>query len=137
MFRYSRFRWSKLKKLGSSVINEIKTFSSRSLPLTGDRTGKLTLGHMLRSNHYWPVIKIDPIVQLVGFVRALQACEYSLDRLNEIHDKKNRAKLKNNTSESLRLHECLCQKSSYRYIGAMKWVLDGISLNDSREQVDG
>src|SRR5690606_19904162 len=75
------------QEVGSSFINQLKnifiTFTSALLVIEGS----ITLGMMLSIQYIIGQLN-SPIEQLVGFIQATQDAKISLERLGEIHDKK-------------------------------------------------
>lgn len=125
------------QEVGSSVINELKniliTFTSALLVIEGN----LTLGMMLALQYIIGQLN-SPIAELVGFIRAYQDASISLERLNEIHDKKeedeeyenNRIIRNINPDEELSI-----KNLSFRYKGADENVLNGINLSVHSQKV--
>lgn len=114
--------------VGSSFINEAKniliTFTSALLVIEGS----ITLGMMLSIQYIIGQLN-GPIGQLVGFIRAVQDAKISLERLGEIHDKKDeedkekRLILKVDPDHDLEVNNLF-----YRYIGNDENVLKGLNL---------
>nr|WP_157366604.1 peptidase domain-containing ABC transporter [Aquimarina agarilytica] len=116
------------QSVGSSFINEFKniliTVFSAKLVIDGN----ITLGMMLAIAYIVGQLN-SPIAQLINFVRELQDAQISLDRLAEIHNKKDEEQqiaqqiqsIPDNLSFEL-------TKVSFRYIGTENKVLDQLTL---------
>lgn len=116
------------QNVGSSFINELKniliTFLSAKLVIDGE----ITLGMMLAISYIVGQLN-SPISQLINFIREVQDAKISLDRLAEIHDKKNEEQQYNEKITEVPLDVGIeLSKVSFRYIGSGRLVLKDLDL---------
>jgi ATP-binding cassette subfamily B protein len=76
------------QEAGSLFINEIKNMVITVIAATSVIHGDMTLGMMLAVQYIIGQLNV-PIEQLMNFVYSLQDVRISLERINEIHEKKN------------------------------------------------
>lgn len=114
--------------VGSSFINEAKnifiTFTSAILVIEGS----ITLGMMLSIQYIIGQLN-GPITQLVEFIRAAQDAKISLERLGEIHDKKDEENKEKQLITNINTNQdIVLNKISFRYLGSDENVLKELSL---------
>ncbi len=114
--------------VGSSIINELKniiiTFTSALLVIDGN----ITLGMMLSIQYIIGQLN-SPIGQMVGFIRSYQDAKISMDRLAEIHDKKNEEESNQHLSNNVKPNQKLIlQKVHFRYLGNDTNVINGLDI---------
>jgi ATP-binding cassette, subfamily B, bacterial len=114
---------------GSNLINELKnifiTFLSAKLVIDG----QITIGMMLSISYIIGQLN-SPIMQLVGFTQSLQDAKLSLERLSEIHIKKNEESTVNETNSEIEPDASITlNKVSFQYTGMIgDMVLDDLYL---------
>lgn len=86
--RLKRLKLQQKQEAGSVFINEIKNIFITLLTATAVINNEMTLGGMLAVQFVIGQLN-GPINQLVGLIYSLQDVKISLDRINEIHNKKN------------------------------------------------
>lgn len=116
------------QEAGSIFINELKNIVITVLAASSVINGNLTLGMMLAIQYIIGQLN-SPVEQLIGFIYSWQDVSISLDRMNEIHTRKNEEnenRTMNNLPEERSLKiENLC----FKYDGASTdYVLDNINL---------
>ncbi len=114
--------------VGSSFINEIKniaiTFTSAIFVIEG----QITLGMMLSIQYIIGQLNA-PISQMVDFIRTAQDAKISLERLGEIHDKKDEElKEKQLITDFPANQDIVLSDIYYRYLGNDEHVINGLSL---------
>ncbi len=114
--------------VGSSFINEIKniaiTFTSAIFVIEG----QITLGMMLSIQYIIGQLN-TPISQMVDFIRTAQDAKISLERLGEIHDKKDEEiKEKQLITDFPANQDIVLNDIHYRYLGNDEHVINGLSL---------
>ncbi len=116
------------QNVGSQFINEVKnifiTFLAAKLVIDGE----ITLGMMLAISYIVGQLN-SPIAQLINFVREVQDAKISLERLSEIHNKKDE---EGSTADRLKdfSNDLDFQLSnvSFRYIGSEQIILRNLDL---------
>jgi len=73
---------------GGVLINEVKNIVITFLAASSVVNGEMTLGMMLAVSYILGQLN-GPIEQMVGFLRSTQDAKISLERLGEIHEKRN------------------------------------------------
>lgn len=116
------------QEAGSIFINELKNIVITVLAASSVINGNLTLGMMLAIQYIIGQLN-SPVEQLIGFIYSWQDVSISLDRMNEIHTRKNEEdenRSMNNLPEERSFKiENLC----FKYDGASPdYVLDNINL---------
>ncbi|HHG83731.1 MAG TPA: peptidase domain-containing ABC transporter, partial [Bacteroidetes bacterium] len=114
--------------VGGRFINEGKnifiTFLAASLVISGD----LSLGMMLSISYIIGELN-GPISQLVSFIHSIQDTKISLERLGEIHNKKDEEPSDEEKITEVNFSQDLTLKDlSYRYRGEPEPVLKGLDL---------
>ncbi|WP_025742650.1 peptidase domain-containing ABC transporter [Aquimarina pacifica] len=114
--------------IGSSSINQFKniliTFTAASLVLSGD----ITLGMMLSIQYIIGQLN-GPIAQLLEFIQDTQDAKISLERLKEIHDKKNEENTEEAKVFDIPTNEDIkVENLTLRYVGAADPVIEDMDL---------
>jgi ATP-binding cassette subfamily B protein len=117
------------QSVGSSFINELKniliTVFSAKLVIDGE----ITLGMMLAISYIVGQLN-SPVSQLISFIKEVQDAKISLERLSEIHNKKEEEnkgdKKVYSISDDLDLN---IDDISFRYRGSDKNVLENLNLS--------
>ncbi len=116
------------QSVGSNFINELKNILITVLAAILVIDGKITLGMMLAISYIVGQLNA-PITQLIQFLRELQDAKISLERIAEIHDKKDEdAHHTDKINEVDENQDILLENVSYRYTGSEAEVLKGLSL---------
>ena len=116
------------QSVGSGFINELKNIFVTILAAKLVIDGELTLGMMLAISYIVGQLN-SPVILIINFIKEAQDAKISMERLSEIHNKKNEestgeykiAKLEKNSN--IRLN-----KVSFRYNGSNKLVLKDLNL---------
>ncbi|RVT75311.1 peptidase domain-containing ABC transporter [Flavobacterium sufflavum] len=117
------------QEVGSSFINQLKnifiTFTSALLVIEGS----ITLGMMLSIQYIIGQLN-SPIEQLVGFIQATQDAKISLERLGEIHDKKDEENEEKQLLSNIKPNQNIDIKDiTFRYLGNDENVIKGLSIH--------
>lgn len=109
---------------GANLINELKnifiTFTSATLVLNGE----ITLGMMLAIQYILGQLN-SPLIQLMEFLRSFQDAKISLERLMEIHNKKEES---SSSQNELSLSSISLNSLNFRYKSTPSEVLQDISF---------
>lgn len=121
--------------VGASFINEIKniliTFISAFLVIKGE----ITLGMMLSIQYIIGQLN-SPIAQLVGFVQDVQDAKISLERLGEIHNKKDEENIDGQLISSIpKGNDIILNKVSYSYPGRDEKVIKKLNLKIPNQKI--
>ncbi len=116
------------QSVGSSFINQMQnifiTFTSALLVIEGS----LTLGMMLSIQYIIGQLNA-PIGQLVGFIQATQDAKISLERLGEVHDKKDEESKDKHLITNIKPNQKLEIKDiTFRYLGSDEDVIKGLNI---------
>ncbi|RIV68278.1 peptidase domain-containing ABC transporter [Flagellimonas aequoris] len=114
--------------VGSSFINELKnifiTFTSAVLVIEGN----ITLGMMLSIQYIIGQLN-SPIGQMVSFVRSYQDAKISMERLSEIHDKKDEEASEIQMIKDVKPAQDISLKNiSFRYLGSEENVISDLDM---------
>lgn len=114
--------------VGSSIINELKniviTFTSAVLVIEGN----ITLGMMLSIQYIIGQLNA-PISQMVGFMRSYQDAKISMERLGEIHGKKDEEDREKQLANKIKPNMDIGLKNvSYKYLGSDENVIRELNL---------
>ncbi|WP_082422510.1 peptidase domain-containing ABC transporter [Aquimarina longa] len=117
-----------MQTIGSSSINQFKniliTFTAASLVISGE----ITLGMMLSIQYIIGQLN-GPIAQLLEFIQDTQDAKISLERLKEIHDKKDEENIEEAKIYEIPANENIeVENLTFRYIGAADPVIEDMSL---------
>ena len=117
------------QRVGSNFINEFKNLLITVLAAKGVIDGTMTLGMMLATTYIIGQLNA-PITQLIQFLRDLQDARISLNRLSEIHERKDEEE----PIDQQRLLELPSQINmelrdvTFRYTGTSDPVIKGLTL---------
>lgn len=115
------------QEVGGICINELKNILTTVLAATAVIHGEMTLGMMLAVQYIIGQLN-SPVEQLVGFVYQWQDVGIALERMNEIHTRKNEEN-ENRTVSCIADNDIAIEDLCFKYDGALpSYVLDGISL---------
>lgn len=116
------------QSIGGGFINQAKeiliTFICAKLVLKGD----LTLGMMLSVQYIVGQLN-TPLFLLIDFLRQLQDAKISLERLNEIHNKKNEKSTKYQYIDEIPKEDIIIKNLSFRYTGADNFIFENLNLS--------
>ena len=115
------------QEAGGVCINELKNILTTVLAAAAVIHGEMTLGMMLAVQYIIGQLN-SPVEQLVGFVYQWQDVGIALERMNEIHTRKNEEN-ENRTVSTIASNDIAIENLCFKYDGALPhYVLDGISL---------
>ncbi|MBL4663589.1 MAG: ATP-binding cassette domain-containing protein, partial [Flavobacteriaceae bacterium] len=116
------------QSVGSSLINELKNIFITIISATLVVKGDITLGMMLAISYIVGQLNA-PISQFISFIRELQDARISLERLGEIHNKKDEQEIDAQSIRTINPSEDIYLKNvDFRYIGGFENVLKNLSL---------
>ncbi len=116
------------QNVGSGFINELKNILITILSALLVIEGEITLGMMLAISYIVGQLN-SPIAQLIEFIREVQDARISLDRLAEIHNKKDEEQLDvEKTNEIPHNSDLDIKNISFRYTGSSEPVLKNLDL---------
>jgi ATP-binding cassette subfamily B protein len=116
------------QSVGSSLINELKNILITVFSATLVIDGSITLGMMLAISYIIGQLN-SPIQQFISFTRELQDARISLERLGEIHNKKDEDSIDSNTTLRVQSDKDITlNKVDFRYTGAFNLVLTDVNL---------
>lgn len=114
--------------VGSSLINELKNIVITIIAAKLVIEGHITLGMMLAISYIVGQLNA-PIQQFIGFVRQLQDAKISLERLGEIHNKKDEDEIDAQNIIDIDTDEDIYIKDvDFRYTGSPDLVLKNLNL---------
>lgn len=115
------------QSVGSSLINELKNIIITILSAKLVIEGELTLGMMLAISYIVGQLN-SPIQQFITFIRQLQDASISLERLGEIHNKKEEDELINSSIIPSSDFDFRIKNVDFRYYGTQDLVLKDLNL---------
>jgi len=116
------------QSVGSSLINELKNIFITIISATLVVTGDITLGMMLAISYIVGQLNA-PISQFINFIRELQDARISLERLGEIHNKKDEEEIDAESIRTINPEKAIyLKKVAFRYTGGFENVLIDLSL---------
>lgn len=116
------------QSVGSNFINEVKNIFISILSAKLVIDGNITLGMMLAISYIVGQLN-SPIAQLINFIRELQDAKISLERLSEIHNKKDEEGLGDEKITDIpKEADIKLEKVSFRYVGSSVEVLKDLDL---------
>ena len=122
------------QEVGGICINELKNILTTVLAAAAVIHGEMTLGMMLAVQYIIGQLN-SPVEQLVGFVYQWQDVGIALERMNEIHTRKNEEN-ENRTVSEIADNDINIENLRFKYDGAMpNYVLDGINLKIQQGKV--
>lgn len=123
------------QQAGGVFFNETKNILISFIAATAVINGDMTLGMMLAVQYIIGQLK-NPVEQLISFMHATQDAKISLERLGEIHDKKdeedpNEEKISHIAEKTIRI-----QDLSYQYDGPHSpFALKNVSMEIPHEKI--
>ncbi|MDV2446488.1 ABC transporter ATP-binding protein [Elizabethkingia anophelis] len=116
------------QSIGGGFINQMKdlfiSFMSAKLVVEGS----ITLGMMMSIQYIIGQLN-GPIAQVVGFIKQLQDASISLERLNEIHEKKEEELEDEHYVEHLPKDNIEISNLSFRYAGTNQYIFENLNLS--------
>jgi len=125
----SSLRLSQYEESGSTIINQGKNILITVIAATAVIKGDMTLGMMLAVQYIIGQLNA-PIEQLIDFIHHFQEAKISLDRINEIHERKDETELTLQQKPKLNDKIIYIDNLSFRYEGPHSpKALDNIKLS--------
>lgn len=119
---------SQLQGIGSKFIDQLKNIGISCLSALLVIKGEISLGMMLSIQYIIGQLN-SPLTQIVGFIQALQDAQISLERLQEIHGKKDEEPLDEPKINDIDFNNDIkVANLSFRYPGAEGFVLKNLTL---------
>lgn len=116
------------QQVGSGLINESKNILITGVAALLVINGELTLGMMLAITYIVGQLN-SPILLLINFVREVQDARISLERLSEIHARKDEVALDAGKRQHLDTPgDLVLEKVNFRYTGSPKMILRDLDL---------
>lgn len=122
-----RLSLSQYQDVGSGFINEFKNIIITAIAAKLVIEGDITLGMLLAISYIVGQLNL-PIAELVVFIRDAQDAKISLQRLSEIHNKKNEEVFGMLATEIAKNSDFYLQDVSFRYSGSDEIVLEKLNL---------
>ena len=117
------------QEAGSIFINELKNIFITILSASAVINGEMTLGSMLAIQYIIGQLN-SPIDQFMNFIYAAQDVGISLDRINEIHHRKNEEDDHRNTKDFGSVKSIEIKDLCFKYdIHSLSYTLNKINLN--------
>ncbi len=117
------------QEAGSIFINEVKNIIITVLAATAVINGQMTLGAMLAVQYMIGQLN-SPVEQFMSFIYSLQDVKISLERINEIHERRNEETTANQSKSFSSEKSIYIDNIDFKYDPhALKKTLDGISFN--------
>lgn len=118
------------QSIGSSFINELKNIVITFLSATAVVNGNITLGMMLSIQYIVGQLN-SPLSSFIGFIQVWQDAKLSLERLMQVHTKKDEDETRDNKIKELpKKKDILIKNLSFRYGGkSTPFVLKNISCS--------
>ncbi|MFI0428448.1 peptidase domain-containing ABC transporter [Mariniflexile sp. HMF6888] len=116
------------QSIGSGFINELKNIFITFLSATAVVNGDITLGMMLSIQYIVGQLNL-PLSNFIGFIQVWQDAKISIERLLQVHTKKDEDELKDNKVKELpKKKDIIIKDLSFRYGGKSKpFVLKNIN----------
>lgn len=116
------------QSIGSGVINELKNIFITFLSATAVVNGDITLGMMLSVQYIVGQLN-SPLSSFIGFIQVWQDAKISLERLMQVHTKKDEDELKDHKLKELpKKKDIIIKDLSFRYGGkSTPFVLKNIN----------
>ena len=116
------------QSVGSGFINELKNILITVLSAKLVIEGEITLGMLLAISYIVGQLN-SPISQLINFVREVQDAKISLERLSEVHNKKDEERHDGQSITEIPKNLNISLSGvSFRYIGSDQMVLKDLDL---------
>ena len=123
------------QEAGSILINELKNILITVIAATAVINGNLTLGMMLGVQYIIGQLN-SPVEQIMNFIYSWQDVSISLDRMNEIHIRKNEENENRTETELPADRSIYIRNLSFKYDGASTdYILDNINLHIAQGKV--
>ncbi|MDC9721218.1 MAG: peptidase domain-containing ABC transporter [Urechidicola sp.] len=124
----SSLKLAQYQSIGSTSINELKNITITFLSATAVVRGDITLGMMLSIQYIVGQLNL-PLSNFIGFIQVWQDAKISLERLWQVHSKKDEDELKDNKVKELPTEKSIILKDlSFRYGGkSTPFVLKNIN----------
>ena len=123
------------QEAGSILINELKNILITVIAATAVINGNLTLGMMLAVQYIIGQLN-SPVEQIMNFIYSWQDVSISLDRMNEIHIRKNEENENRTETELPADRSIYIRNLSFKYDGASTdYILDNINLHIAQGKV--
>ena len=117
------------QEAGSILINELKNILITVIAATAVINGNLTLGMMLAVQYIIGQLN-SPVEQIMNFIYSWQDVSISLDRMNEIHIRKNEENENRTETELPADRSIYIRNLSFKYDRASTdYILDNINLH--------
>lgn len=114
--------------IGAGLINECKNILIIFLSAKLVVDGQITLGMMLSISYITGQLN-GPLQQLLGFIYSVQDARISLERLSEIHNRKDEENEQQiQTFEILQNADFLLDNIHFRYQGASEDIIKGLNI---------
>lgn len=105
------------QSIGSGFVNELKNIIITFLSATAVVNGEITLGMMLSIQYIVGQLN-SPLSSFIGFIQVWQDAKISLERLMQVHIKKDEDELKENKVKELpKKRDIIIKDLSFRYGG--------------------
>src|SRR5690606_23577094 len=116
------------QSIGSGFINELKNIFITFLSATAVVNGDITLGMMLSIQYIVGQLNL-PLSNFIGFIQVWQDAKISIERLLQVHTKKDEDELKDNKVKELpKKKDIIIKDLSFRYGGkSTPFVLKNIN----------
>ena len=119
---------SQYQQSGAFFISETKNIIISFLAATSVISGNITLGMMTAIQYIIGQLNA-PVNQMIAFIRSAQDAHISMERLNEIHHRRDEVQAAVGTLNELPSnHDLRLQDLSFRYDGGTQPVLAGLNL---------
>jgi len=115
------------QSVGGGFINQIKDILVSFLAAKLVLDGNLTLGMMLSVQYIIGQLN-SPLLQLINFIKQTQDAKISLERLGEIHDKKDEESIDTQYLTEIPQKDIVLNDVSFRYLGADNFVFQDLNL---------
>ncbi len=112
----------------ASFISQLKDILISFIAAKSVIEGQMTLGMMLAVQYMIGQLNV-PLNQLVGFIRAAQDAKISLERLGEIHEKKNEETQDDIKIQHVPDQDIIINGLSFKYTPISNNVLDNITIS--------
>lgn len=115
------------QSVGGGFINQIKDILVSFLAAKLVLSGNLTLGMMLSVQYIIGQLN-SPLLQLIDFIKQSQDAKIAMERLGEIHDKKDEETTHEHYVAEIPKKDIALQHVSFRYTGADSLVFQDLNL---------
>lgn len=123
-----------IQTVGSGFINEVKNIFISFFAVQLVIDGEITLGMMMAVSYIIGQLN-GPIIQLVGFIYALQDARIALDRLSEIHNKEEEEDGSEKVYDVPIDAAFKLKDFAFQYIGSTKPVFEALNLEIQANKV--